>query len=166
MYCPKCNKKFDEDSKFCRECGGNLSKNEKNNLEPASQGKRFLNFLLDIIFYFIFTIIFTIIFAFIVGIFGYASTIENYNDTFSTIFALIIMIMYYLLFETIYGKSIAKFITKTKVVNRDGSKPKFLTILWRTLARFIPFDSFSFCTGNKPIGWHDSISKTLVIDDK
>jgi len=34
----------------------------------------------------------------------------------------------------------------------------------RTLCRYIPFEPFSFL-GNKPIGWHDSLSKTLVVKD-
>jgi len=162
MHCSKCDKKIDEDSKFCKECGEALLGNEKKGLEPTSQGKRFINFLLDMIFYFILAFIFGIV----IGIFISADTIENSNDIFSTLLGFVLMLGYYLLFETMYGKSIAKYITKTKVVNKDGSKPKFLTILWRSLARFIPFDNFSFCTGNKPIGWHDSISKTMVIDDK
>jgi uncharacterized RDD family membrane protein YckC len=56
-------------------------------------------------------------------------------------------------------------ITKTKVVSRKtGKKPPFWTIVGRTFARLIPFDGFSFLTEN-PIGWHDSLSGTMVVND-
>lgn len=182
MYCRHCGKKIDENSKFCTECGKNSSikkddqenepfggpvSQEKDepidkkriNLEPASQGKRFLNFLLDWGFGYLF--------AFIIGVFlgvtGLSGLIENLNET---VLGLLVLTAYYLIFEGIFNKSLAKFITRTRVINKDGSKPTLLTIFWRTLARFIPFEPFSFFGGNKPIGWHDSLSKTLVVDDK
>jgi hypothetical protein len=68
-------------------------------------------------------------------------------------------LIYYLFFEIIFGSTPAKFLTQTKVVDEEGKKPKFEKIIIRTLARYIPFESFSFF-GTK--GWHDSISKTQV----
>ena len=55
-------------------------------------------------------------------------------------------------------------ITKTRVVTEDGQKPTAMNILGRTACRFIPFDAFSFL-GSKAVGWHDSISKTHVINE-
>jgi len=71
-----------------------------------------------------------------------------------------IFLTYFIFFEGIWQRTLAKFITKTKVVTEDGSKPSFLRILGRTFARFIPFDAISFLFGR---GWHDHLSKTLVV---
>jgi uncharacterized RDD family membrane protein YckC len=49
------------------------------------------------------------------------------------------------------------------VVLHDGSKPEFTDILKRTLSRILPFEQFSFI-GKESTGWHDSISKTYVVD--
>ena len=44
----------------------------------------------------------------------------------------------------------------------DGSKPKPIDILGRTLIRIIPFEYFTFLRGRNP-GWHDELSKTFVV---
>lgn len=38
-------------------------------------------------------------------------------------------------------------------------------IVKRNFSRLIPFDAFSFI-GDSSYGWHDSISKTYVVDKK
>ncbi len=95
------------------------------------------------------------------GIIGLAKVIEDANGI---VLGLILMFAYFILFETVWGKSPAKFITRTKVVNEDGSKPTASTIALRTLCRLIPFDFVSFFSSN-PRGWHDKLSKTIVIND-
>jgi type II secretory pathway pseudopilin PulG len=49
------------------------------------------------------------------------------------------------------------------VVNLDGTKPSFLRIVGRSLCRDIPFEVLSFLFGEYPYGWHDRISKTMVV---
>ena len=66
---------------------------------------------------------------------------------------------------SIWSKTPAKFITKTKVITEYGEKPSFKTIFIRTLVRFVPFEAFSFLSPERPRGWHDRWSKTIVIDD-
>jgi len=138
-----------------------LEKEEKteNNLLPTTQGKRFLNYVLDFIFLYIFAIAFGFVMVFI----GLFSLIENTHEY---LLGIIIAIIFYVMFETIWSKTPAKFITKTKVITENGEKPEFGTILGRTLIRFIPFEPFSFLTSGRPKGWHDRWSKTMVIDDK
>lgn len=116
--------------------------------EAASIGTRFLNFFLDRIF--------SIVFIGIIAVIG-----SGINDTLGGILVLVAFLGYYLLFEGVWQKTPAKWITKTKVVMNDGSKPDFLHILGRTLTRYIPFEPLSFLAG--PVGWHDSLSKTLVV---
>jgi uncharacterized RDD family membrane protein YckC len=69
---------------------------------------------------------------------------------------------YYIVMETLFQRTVAKFLTGTIVVTQDGQRPTFKQIIGRSFARMIPFEPFSFF-GAKPIGWHDSLSKTLVI---
>lgn len=71
---------------------------------------------------------------------------------------------YYIFMETKYQKTIGKFITKTKVVTRDGMKPKIGSIAKRTFCRLIPFDRVSFLFS--PNGFHDKFSDTKIIKDK
>lgn len=73
-------------------------------------------------------------------------------------------LFYYIFFETVYSKTIGKFITRTKVLTTDGDKPLLNTIIKRTFCRLIPFDSYSFI--NNEIGIHDNYSKTVVIIDE
>jgi len=74
----------------------------------------------------------------------------------------LIMFVYYATFEIVFTKTISKYFTKTIVVMIDGSKPKPIDILGRTLIRIIPFEYFTFFRGRKP-GWHDELSKTFVV---
>lgn len=73
---------------------------------------------------------------------------------------------YYILMEYFLGKTVGKYITKSKVVNRDGSKINFRTAVIRYLCRWIPFEYVSLALGNDAKAWHDILSKTYVIDDK
>lgn len=123
----------------------------------ASAGNRFANFLLDRIGVYLFMMI---IFTITDSGFFYNGVLSNI----ATIFIIIAFLGYWVGFEYFFGKTPAKFITRTRVVTIDGKKPTFLTIVARTLCRFIPFEPFSFLDG-EPIGWHDSITKTRVVSD-
>lgn len=71
---------------------------------------------------------------------------------------------YYWGMEALTGKTVGKFITRTRVVKLDGSRPSGVNILGRTLCRIIPFEAFSFL-GTPGKGWHDSIPKIYVINE-
>ncbi len=75
----------------------------------------------------------------------------------------VFQILYYLIFETIFASSPAKFLSESRVVNSDGEKPNFKAVLARTFSRFIPFDGLSFLFGGN---WHDQISSTEVVLEK
>lgn len=133
----------------------------KQKQRSTTRGKRLGNLILDSIFF--------LPFAFMVGLFlgitglYHSLRVEEWNET---LFGLIIIIIYYTLSESIWGKTIAKFITKTKVVTNDGTKPDFARILGRSLARCIPFEALSFLGSQNPRGWHDKLSGTMVVDDR
>lgn len=134
----------------------------------ASGGQRFLNYIIDlVIIYALIFIIFSVI-AIIAASIGSESTLiwmENISDGESYLILFGVYIPYYTLTEGLLSRSIAKYITKTKVVMEDGSKPSIGTAFKRTLCRIIPFEGFSFLSG-KPRGWHDSIPDTYVVNVK
>jgi hypothetical protein len=70
---------------------------------------------------------------------------------------------YYTLMEYLFQKTVGKFLTKTKVVTKEGEKPGFSHIFIRTVLRLVPFDNVTFMTGTN--GFHDVYSKTMVVKD-
>ena len=123
---------------------------------PTTQTKRLCNFLVDLWV----TFIIWMMAHYVYGLLGY-----RFQDEGTDLTWILAVPFYYVLTETIWGKTPAKFITKTKVVMLDGSKPKIKNIIFRTICRFIPFDAFSFLFSRPTRGWHDIISGTLVVDE-
>jgi uncharacterized RDD family membrane protein YckC len=166
-YCTECGKKTKEGAKFCDGCGHNLSNNpdkQKNvnsirKVEVTSSSKRLINFLLDNIIGAVGSIF---ILAFIFGLLGLTTGYED--DSFWTLWGGVAIFLYFFLCEFFWGKTLGKVFTRTRVVMESGEKPTIGAIFIRTLVRFIPLEIFSF-SGSYPVGWHDSVSKTLVIDD-
>ena len=155
---------FAEDSEVIEQLKLKVIENEVND-KMASQGKRFLNYLLDLVFIMIFIFAFYLIFLIILTIVApsIVSDIEEGNKLFQYLVSFIVSMIYYTCFEAATGRSIAKYITKTKVVTEIGEKPNFKIIVVRSLCRFIPLDAFSFLF-NDGSGWHDTISNTKVIN--
>jgi len=131
----------------------------------ASRAQRLLNYVIDtiIIYILIFGVSFiTAIIATYIGATGFLDWLQNINGLEEYLIYFLIMIPYFTLMESIFSKSIGKFITKTMVVLEDGSKPESGTVLRRTVCRIIPFDGLSFL-GTPSRGWHDSITDTYVV---
>lgn len=131
----------------------------------ASKGQRFLNYIIDVII--VYAIIFGLSFgvaiiAVAAGATGLLDKLKNLNGVEEYLVYFLIMIPYFVIMESVFSKSIGKFVTKTIVVLEDGSKPESGIILKRTLCRIIPFDGLSFL-GSSSRGWHDSISDTYVV---
>ncbi|TPD65416.1 RDD family protein [Flavobacterium microcysteis] len=131
----------------------------------ASQGTRLANYLIDyvcqILLMFALVVVLTMI-SVIIGNDSILARIENMNQIEEYGAAVVIILIYYNVFEIFFSRTIGKFITKTIVVNINGEKPDSQEILVRSLCRLIPFDGFSFL-GAPNKGWHDSISKTYVV---
>lgn len=133
----------------------------------ASKGSRILNYILDIIF--ILCSIFAL--AFIVAILasflqwnGILLWLGNMSDLDGQLVFIGVTIFYYTITEGFLGRSLAKLITGTIVVDENGEKPSFVTFFKRSLCRLIPFEAFSFLGSGR--GWHDSISDTYVVNKK
>ena len=142
--------------------GVKIGQLSENNIMPILWKKRLFNFVLDSIFI-------GLIANSVMVFSGVKQSFFEAAGLFSWIQVLynsLTIIVYYTLLEGLTGRTIAKYITQTKVINQSGStKPSFFESFLRTLTRFIPFEQFSFFS-KTPLGWHDEISGTLVVDKK
>ncbi|MES1177910.1 MAG: RDD family protein [Myxococcales bacterium] len=118
-------------------------------LTDAPQGTRFVNFLLDTIFRQVFA----------VALAAIAAALGSHGLV--MVMIVISIFGYYVVFEALTGRTPAKYITRTRVVDVMGGKPTFMQILGRSAARFIPFEPFSFFGSG--YGWHDKMSRTRVV---
>ncbi len=112
--------------------------------------RRFFNFLID---YLPITIVF--------------QEVErgNPSDEELLLIPLGLFMVYFILFESVFGKTPGKFFTRTKVIEiNTKKKPTVGKTIIRTISRFIPFEIFSFLS-SRPRGWHDRISKTMVVNE-
>ena len=133
----------------------------------ASAGQRLANVIIDSIAYMVLTVILLFVFGFLVNLAEMDNTDEAAMFYLGLVWIISVYaayILYYWIMEATFGKTVGKFITKTRVVNRQGQQPSWANILGRSACRFIPFEVFSFL-GRDAIGWHDSISHTYVIND-
>lgn len=147
-----------------------LEVSQKNNLfamNTASHGKRLANYLLDVVFYWFFAAIFLFFLGIMVAIIAPSKVqiLAEENELVSYSVAIVAFLLYYTFFEFLTGRTIAKYITGTMVIDVNGNKPSFGTALLRSICRLIPFEAFSFL-GEDAIGWHDTLSKTRVINLK
>ena len=130
----------------------------------APKLERFFTFIIDLAMSFIFICIF------LFSIIAYSFSTDTYlpefitNTNYLKILPFLLYFTYCFLFESLTnGRSIGKYITGTRVVMLDGSKPSTGVLFRRNLYRLIPLDVFSFLFGK---GFHDSISKTRVVIKK
>lgn len=129
----------------------------------ASGWLRLANYIIDYIAYLAVSFLVGIVIGVICLLTGTdPGWLENMGVFSKLFFYFILKSSYLIFFEGIFGQSLGKMITKTKVVDENGDKPTLEKITTRTLCRFIPFEAFSFLVPN-PIGWHDSLSRTRVV---
>lgn len=134
----------------------------------ASNNKRFLNYILDHIFFMFILVLIGFILGVVMSLFQLEALsiwIASLGDWGWNLILLMISISYYIIFESISGRTLGKLITGTIVVDENGIKPGFGKVFKRSLCRLIPFNAVSFLF-NPSLGWHDSISDTYVVDKK
>lgn len=122
---------------------------------PASLGRRFANNFIDGIA--------------LAAVFGTVGWLSMQNDGFRGLaesmglgLQVLGYLVVYVLPEALFGRTLGKLVTRTKVVTRTGGKPTFSQVLIRTVVRWVPFEPLSFLWGDNT-GWHDDWSKTLVV---
>jgi uncharacterized RDD family membrane protein YckC len=109
----------------------------------------------------VFYTLFTFAIGIVIGLAGYAEEISTLVDY---LISFAVFLLYYISQELLFGQTLAKRITNTKVVRTDAAPLTAGQVIGRTFARAIPFEPFSFFGSNGfPIGWHDSLSGTRVV---
>jgi uncharacterized RDD family membrane protein YckC len=134
----------------------------------ATKGQRFANYLVDLFIHNIINVIPLIIGWVLYEFFGNADLsvwLDEINTLVDFLISYIIIVIYFMIMESLTGRSIGKYVTNTKVLMADGTEPEPYAIFIRSVSRLIPFEAFSFL-GDVPKGWHDTLSKTVVVDIK
>ena len=131
-----------------------IEENKRFDAKKVNSLTRFINFIVD-----------TVIWLLIAAVLTFPLNAKDSTQMLiGYLILLVSFIVYYTLMETKYKKTIGKFITKTRVVNKDGTNPTTGDILRRTFCRLIPFDRVSFLF--TPNGFHDRLSDTTIIRDE
>jgi uncharacterized RDD family membrane protein YckC len=127
-------------------------------IRMVGSGRRFVNLLVDMVFYRSLEMIIAII---LILEFGPQTPAISHRG-WSFAFGVSIMLAYYISMEFVFGRTLGKWVTGTIVVNEAGRKPGLVQIVKRSFSRLIPFEPFS-CFGAESRGWHDSFSRTYVV---
>ena len=128
-------------------------------LQQAGSGKRFANYLIDLV-------VFYILAGSLAAILMYRGVISSDIDPITDrIVTYILRGLFMGIVEAIFkGKTLGKLITRTRAVNEDGSPITAQTAFMRGLSRLVPFEAFS-ALGDPSYPWHDRWTNTYVIDE-
>lgn len=133
-------------------------------LVTASRGQRFINYLIDSLARQ--AIIFAMMMVYM-GIAGEAAmaAMKEPDLVLNLMIGYAVVVLYYVPMEGMFGVTLGKLVTGTRVVDEQGRPPSWGQVLGRTFARFIPFEAFSvlFAREDRVSGWHDRLPKTLVV---
>lgn len=147
---------------------------EMNSLDPftyASQGQRFLNWLIDnLLMRFglsyltgmaIGMLLAVIAPEFLMRIAESQGRMTGDMFLLSVIVGYFNYIVYYTLCEKLFkGYTLGKIITGTRAIRQDGNELTFKDALLRSLSRCVPFEVLS---GFSTLTWHDSWTGTMVV---
>ncbi len=123
------------------------------NLRWVSSWSRMFAWLLDIL------LVMTIFFVNIRSLAYIGSVLEDipfFNDSPYPVMS-IMLFLYFFCTEVVFMRTLGKAANGSYIVFERG---RVLSVLWRTLSRFIPLEAFSFIGRSE--GWHDTLSRTTV----
>jgi len=123
----------------------------------AGKGARFLNAIID----WVAQIVFVTLFGVAGGLLGGEAFFAKLAGVPDIVLGYLAMLLYYIVMEGTFGRTVGKFITRTKVVDEAGGPPSFAQVLGRTLTRMLPLEGLTFF-GAETRGLHDSLPKTYV----
>ena len=126
--------------------------------ELASAGRRFWTFAIDVIAIRLFFFVGEVAYVVAYGPETYEAAVGSIE--WYVVFSLL-FVSYYLVLESITGRTLGKILLRTRVVTESGARPSLKVILIRTVLRHLPFEPVSFTLNGE--WWHDSLSKTKVI---
>jgi uncharacterized RDD family membrane protein YckC len=126
--------------------------------ELAGRWQRFFNFVIDYLCF----VGLAFIIGFVVAVAGGDAGLQLMRSIPDLVFGVALMAVYYIVLEGVFGRTLGKIVTGTRVVGVDGRRPSLPKIIGRSLLRFIPFEALTFF-GPNGRGWHDRLSGTRVI---
>lgn len=96
---------------------------------------------------------------------GVIETLKQPNPWRDLLMTALVLLVYYVPMEGMFGVTLGKLVTNTRVVDEQGRPPSWGQVLARTVARLIPFEQFTilFSPADRPTAWHDRLPKTLVV---
>lgn len=127
--------------------------------EIARYDKRIFNFLMDCILFFVLRLT-------VFNLFPPSEYFSHRGDLLMiwiTPVTALLWLLYYPVMEYNTGKTLAKYITQTKVVTDALERVDFYHVFKRNIFRMLPLEWFSFIRRH-PIGWHDQFSYTRVVN--
>lgn len=92
---------------------------------------------------------------------------DGISREYATLIDLLIIVFnfaYYLIFESIIGRTPAKFFTRTIVLDEENNPASFKKILIRTFSRFVPLEPLFILFNEDKMGLHDVLSATKTIN--
>lgn len=130
----------------------------------ASKLRRFFNWLIDRVVIYGVTLCLFLVTAFIGGDPAIA-WMDALSWGLDTLIGFAILVIYYTLLEGLFGFTVGKLITDTRVVDEHGWRVGFGRAALRSLCRLIPFDAFSLLLSDDTVnrGWHDTLPRTYVV---
>ena len=141
-----------------------------NHFVYATQGQRFLNWLIDnVLLRFGLTYLTGMGIGFIIAVAApdFFERMDHSSGRSASLYliALLIVYMNYIIYYTLCeklfkGYTLGKLITGTRAIRQDGKELSFRNALLRSLSRCVPFEVFS---GFSTLTWHDSWTDTMVI---
>lgn len=131
----------------------------------ATIGQRLLNVIVDTVAFYIVTFIAGVV----AGLIGAAMQSDSDKVLPGVVqliflFAFLAMyVLYYTLLEGSKGKTLGKLLTKTKVVQIDGTPLGYKKAFVRSLCRLVPFEFISVFFGG--LMWHDQWTYSMTVQD-
>lgn len=127
-------------------------------MQPTNQiqgeGTRIAHFFLDTLFIFIGSFVLYRWYNFNVFFYGFPPI--RFGE-----FFFLFYVSYCFMFELFFQRTPAKWITRTKVVTLEGSRPALWQFIIRALVRTSLVSMFGLAWNGKPL--HDTFSKTILV---
>jgi uncharacterized RDD family membrane protein YckC len=129
----------------------------------ANKKQRFVNFIIDRLATWACEFMVGMAFAIVAVASGNDEWVDSLDGGVGILLSIGVTLLYYIVMEAMFGRTLGKLITRTVVVTDDGRPLTVGKAIGRSFARLIPFEPFSTfgLPGNVP--WHDRLSGTRVV---
>lgn len=130
-------------------------------MKQVGIGTRILNFIIDSLMILLISYVISKVNDWYAEQFKIQNIPFKYHFQFGYLF-FTVLFFYYTILEIIFGRTIGKFLSFSKVVNNQNKKPNFIQIIIRSIVRLTIIDMFFIPFLDKTL--HDYISKTNVVE--